>query len=311
MSETAIPEPQPVLKGFLFAFLAVVLWSGNFIIARGLHQQISPVSLSFYRWFLATLFFLPVAWNKVRTEWKALLPHKSYLVLTALAGVTIFNTLVYVAGHFTTAINLSLIGTTASPVFVFIIAAVFLKQSLSRFQIAGMFLCIAGILILLSKGDPGQLSRFRFTAGDLWILAAALSFAIYTLLVRKMPAHLSPIVFVFAIFLLGTLFLLPAFFVDCLVSPPVNWNGPLVGSLLYLGIGASVIAFLSWNISIRYIGPAKTALFGNLIPVFSSIEAAVILNESLTPVAVISYVVILAGILLANFSFVKTILQRI
>jgi drug/metabolite transporter (DMT)-like permease len=310
MSQPAASYQQQFLRGFLFALFAVLLWSGNFVVARALHHRISPVSLAFIRWLGATVFLFPLAYQKLKAQWKDLLPHTRYLCLTALTGVTVFNTLVYVAGRYTTAINLALIGTTAAPVFVFLITALFLKQPLSRFQYAGITFCIAGILLLLSDGDWEQLSRFRFTAGDWWILAAALSFAIYTLLVRKKPHHLSPTVFLFALFFVGTLFLLPAFFIDRVLSAAIVWDAPVIGSLFYLSIGASVLAFLFWNNSIRDLGPAKTALFGNLIPVFSSLEASLILNERLSAIAIISFLVILTGILIANFSVLKAIFKR-
>ena len=310
MSQPVVSDQPLFVKGFLFAFIAVVLWSGNFIVARGLHHVISPVSLAFLRWSGATIFLFPFVYRQLKEEWKKLFPHARYLCFTAMVGITVFNTLVYVAGRYTPAINLALIGTTASPVFVFLISRFVLKLSLSRFQYAGISLCILGILLLLSKGNWEQLSRFRFTAGDGWILAAALSFAIYTLLVRKKPAELSAGVFLFALFLIGSLFLFPAFLIDRAFSAPLIWNKPVMGSVLYLSIGASVLAYLCWNQSIRHLGPAKTALFGNLIPVFSSIEAALILGEKLSPVAVLSFAVIFAGILLANFSVLKAIFKQ-
>lgn len=310
MSQPVASDQQQVMRGFLFAFLAVLLWSGNFIVARALHHRISPISLAFFRWAGATIFLFPFAYQKLKAEWRSLLPHTRYLCFTALSGITVFNTLVYVAGRYTTAINLALIGTTAAPVFVFLITRLFLKQGLSRYQYAGITLCLAGILLLLSKGNWEQLSRFRFTAGDWWILAAALSFAIYTLLVRRKPQHLSSTVFLFVLFFIGTLFLIPPFFIDRSISANIEWKAPVIGSLFYLSIGASVLAFLFWNLSIRILGPAKTTLFGNLIPVFSSVEAALILDEQLSHIAIASFMVILTGILLANFSVLRAIYSK-
>lgn len=310
MVNTLATEEKQVMKGFLFALLAVVLWSGNFVVARALHQRISPLSLSFLRWFLATLFLLPIAYQKLKAEWRSLLPFTRYLCFTALTGVTLFNTFIYIAGKFTTATNMALIGTTAAPVFVFLISAFILRQKLSPFQYTGILLCIAGILLLLSKGSWEQLRSFRFTTGDLWILAGSLSFAIYTLLVRKKPPQLSATVFLFALFFLGTAFLLPAFIVDRLVSAPIQWDAVVIGSLLYIGIGASVVAFLAWNLSIRRLGPAKTSLFGNLIPVFSAIEAALLLGEKWQPLALAAFLIIFTGILVANAPMLKAMVKK-
>lgn len=310
MKGSKVSEHQTSYSGFLFALLAVVLWSGNFIVSRALNGSISPIALAFFRWLLATVVLFPIAFPKLRSEWRSTLPHAAYLSMTALAGVTIFNTLVYVAGRYTTATNMALIGTTASPVFVFLFSTVFLRQKHTRFQYAGIFLCIAGILLLLSKGNLYQLSRFRFTTGDLWILGAGLSFAIYTLLVRKKPASLSPLVFLFSLFFLGTLFLLPAFIFDSFFSEPVTWSLEVAGCLLYLGVGASLVSFLCWNSAIRQLGPSRTALFGNLIPVFSTVEAAWILNEEATSLTFISFAIILTGILVANLSMLKGLFKQ-
>jgi drug/metabolite transporter (DMT)-like permease len=288
------------LKGLAFALLATVLWSGNFIVARALHKSISPVSLAFFRWLIATLFLLLIAYKNLRSEWRLVLPHAKPLCFAALTGVTLFNTFIYIAGRYSSAMNLALIGTTAAPVFVLLISGLVLRQKISLAQIIGALLCLAGILFLISKGNIGQLSKFRFSVGDLWIFGAALAFAIYTILVRKNPKEISATTFLFTIFFLGTLFLFPAYLVELGNGRTIEWSSTNILVFLYLGIGASVIAFLSWNISIRAMGPTRTALFGNLIPVFSSIEAVLILNEKFSWVTVLSLAIILIGIGVAN-----------
>jgi drug/metabolite transporter (DMT)-like permease len=293
------------LIGFAFALLATVLWSGNFIAARALNKTISPVSLNFLRWAVATIVLSPFALKKTVQEWKLLRPHLAYLCFAALAGVTLFNTFVYVGGRYSTATNLALIGTTAAPIFVLLISGLFLKQRISVNQIIGTILCVAGIVILISKGAISGLQHFKLSLGDVWILLAALSFAIYTVLVRKKPVGVSPGSFLFFIFLAGTIFLIPAFVIDLSMGSAFVWNKTIILSILYLGIGASVISFLSWNISIRRIGPARTALFGNLIPIFSTIEASILLDEQFNNVTLLSLAIILVGLVIANLSTLK------
>lgn len=291
--------------GFAFALLATLLWSGNFIAARALNKTISPVSLNFLRWTVATLVLLPFALKKTIQDWKILRPHLAFICLAALSGVTLFNTFVYVGGKYSSATNLALIGTTAAPIFVLLITAVFLKQKVTSNQVIGTLLCIAGIVILISKGELEGLKHFTLSLGDIWVLLAALSFAIYTVLVRKKPQAASPISFLFVIFLAGTIFLIPAFMVDVQLGSTFEWNNTIIFSILYLGIGASVISFMSWNISIRRIGPARTALFGNLIPIFSTIEASILLDEQFNKVTLISLGIILAGLIIANLNTLK------
>ena len=129
---------------------------------------------------------------------------------------------------------------------------------------------------------------------------AAFCFAVYNTLVKKKPAALSPANFLFIIFSLGTLLVLPFYIWETTHTPPVVWSTNLVAAILYLGLGASVICFLIWNIAIGKLGAGRTALFGNLIPVFSSIEAAIILHESFTWIHVTSMIIVFIGIVLAN-----------
>ncbi len=105
------------VKGIGLALLAVIIWGGNFVIARSVVGQIGPVSLGFFRWLIASVIMIPIAWTTCKREWNSIRQNIGYLSITALFGITLFNTLVYVAGHYTGAINMAMIGTTSSPIF--------------------------------------------------------------------------------------------------------------------------------------------------------------------------------------------------
>jgi drug/metabolite transporter (DMT)-like permease len=289
-----------VITGIALALLAVVIWSGNFIAARKVFQQMPPVSLAFYRWITASVILLPIAISSFIKDWPVIRKALPYLFWTALTGITLFNTFVYIGAHYTTAINLSLIGTTTSPVIAIILARIFLKEHLSAWKIGGMVLCIAGVLYLLARGNLENLIHLRFTRGDGWVLLAAASFAVYNTLVKKKPKNISPLGFLLSVFWMGTLVLLPFYLWEVNHTPAVDWDYKLVLIILFLGIGASVIAFLSWNLAVGHLGAGRTALFGNLIPVFSSIEAALLLHEDFTNVHVVSMVLVFSGIVVAN-----------
>lgn len=287
-------------KGILFAVAATLLWSGNFIVARGIIHQVPPVTVAFFRWLTATLILLPVAWPRVKEDWSQVKTKGPYLFWTALTGVAVFNTFVYVAGHYSPAINLALIGTTSSPVFAMLLAALFLKERIAPLRLGGMLVCFAGIILLLSQGSWAVLRRFHFAAGDVWMLAGAFSFAVYTILVRRKPKSLQSISFLWIIFALGTLMLLPVYCWERQQYPPISWTPGLVAVILYLGLGASVIAFLIWNLAIGRLGAGPTAIFGNLIPLFSTLEAVLILGEPVKTIHLWSGLLILAGLIIAN-----------
>ena len=280
--------------------ITIVIWSGNYVIARGIAHQIPPISIAFFRWSTASFFILLIGWKKFIQQKEILLQHKSYLFFTALTGVTLFNTFIYVAGHFTEAINLVLIATTAAPIFITIFSALILKEKINAFRLVGMLLCIVGILILLSKGSWQKLLQLHFGTGDLWILASAFTFSIYSILVKKRPATISPMSFLVSIFITGTLLLLPFYLLEVHYTEPLHWTSGMLLTVLYLGIGNSVIGFLCWNASIARIGPARTSLFSNLMPVFSTIEAVLILGEQFTIIHLISGIVVISGLIIAN-----------
>ena len=138
------------------------------------------------------------------------------------------------------------------------------------------------------------------------MLMAGLSFAVYTILVKKKPSGISPTAFLLTIFILGTLFLVPFFIYERSYAPPIQWRNQDFAIILYLGLGTSVISFLSWNAAIARMGAARTALFGNLTLLFSAIEAVIFLGEEITRFHVISFVLVVAGLVIASSKPVKS-----
>lgn len=290
-----------IYAGIGLALLAVIIWSGNFVVARGVIKQIPPVSLAFYRWLTASVIIFPFALQSFKKEWPVVKQSWHYLFWVSLTGIALFNTFVYTAAHHTTAINLALIGTTSAPVIAIILAFIFLNEKIGWKKMTGMAFCVIGVIILLSKGDFQNLLNFRFTSGDGWILLGAFCFAVYNTLVRKKPAGISAVNFLFIAFSSGTLLLFPFYVWESFHIAPVEWDVKLLLIILYLGLGTSVISYLSWNIAIGKLGAGRTALFGNLIPVFSSMEAALILNEKFTKVHIVSMLLTFSGIIIANW----------
>lgn len=289
-----------IYTGIGLAILATFIWSGNFIVARAVNQSFPPISLNFFRWLVASVIIFPFAFRAFKKEWPVIRRSWHYLFWVSFFGIALFNTFVYIGAHYTSAINLALIGTTSSPVMSVLFARIFLKERVGWLRLAGMILCLAGVLYLLARGDWNNLLSLQFGTGDLWVLLAAFCFAVYNTLVKKKPAAISPVSFLFTVFFLGSLMVLPFCIRELQQSPGIHWNNQAIFSVIYLGLGASVICFLIWNIAIGHLGAGRTALFGNLIPVFSSIGAVFLLDEKITVIHIISFILVVAGLLLAN-----------
>ncbi len=290
---------DPNKAGYLYALAATAFWSVNFIVARGLSDQIDPISLSFYRWLTAAVAFTPLALKALIREFKAVRANLPYLCIVSFIGITVFNTLIYLAGRSTTAINMSMIVIT-TPVYIALFSFLFLKERLGYIKITGMIIVILGALTLVSAGHPGRIFSMSPVFGDLLMLVAALTFSAYSLLLRFKPKDMSLFSFQYTTFLLGLLFLLP-FFIAVQIKAPVPLPaGRVLYSILYVGIFASLTSFVLWNRAITLIGAVRAGIIYDTMPLFSALSASLILGETFRGYHWISFILIVLGIVIAN-----------
>ncbi|WP_316900388.1 DMT family transporter [Pseudodesulfovibrio indicus] len=287
------------VAGFLFALMAVTIWSGNFIIASGFVEDIPPITLAALRWVTASLIFVPFAWRGMQRDMQPLLDNRWAIAGAALTGVTLFNTLVYVSARTTDTVNMALLGST-TPVFVVILARIFLKERISPARAAGLAIAICGMLTIATRGSLDTLLHLTFRVGDVWMLLAGFLWAIYSILVKRKPITISRNSYLGATFLLGAIPLIPAALIEQQFHAPWAVTPATVGAVLYVGIGASLAAFFLWTSAIMIIGPGTAALFQYFIPVFSGIGAFFLLGKPITPVHVAGFVLIFGGVALAT-----------
>ena len=292
-------QNKQALSGYLFAIGATAIWSGNFILARGLNESIPPVTLAFLRWSVALITLLPFGLKSLIAEWGILKKKLPYLAITSLLGITTFNTLIYIAGHTTTALNMSLISITF-PIFVIILSRFFFKELITLNKSIGIILVMAGVLMLITKGHFSRLFNLSFAIGDIWMLSAAIIFAIYSILVKQKPKGISIWAFQLSTFILGLAFLFPFFIWEQATASAFEFKTEIILGILYLGIFAAFVAFILWNKAIEAIGPTKASMIYYILPLFSGILAFFFLEETVSLTHLYSAVLILAGILIAN-----------
>jgi drug/metabolite transporter (DMT)-like permease len=294
------PDTESLFLGYLCAIVATIFWSGNFIVARELNQSVPPVSLAFWRWLVAVIVFFPFAFRSLMTEWPIIRENLPYLSITAFLGVTVFNTLLYFGGQTTTAINLSLISIT-SPIFIVIFARLFFSERLTLYKVAGIILVAVGVVWLITRGNPSSLLSLTFVIGDLWMLIGAIVFAIYSILIIKKPGQISIWAFQLSTFMLGLAFLLPFFVWEHLFVAQAIFDAGAIYSILYLGVFASLFAYVLWNQAILMIGASKAGITYYTLPLFSGVLAWILLDENIGMIHFTSGVLIVSGILTANY----------
>ncbi len=285
--------------GYAYALLSTALWSGNMIVARAFNASITPLSLAFLRWSVALVAFLPFALKGLLSERRVLVKALPQVALTGLLGVSIFNTLIYYAGRSTSALNMSLI-SIVFPIIIIVLSRFLFGEAISAKRVLGIAVVIAGVLLLITKGRLEALLSLSFAQGDLLMLGAALMFALYSLLVRKRPAELSLRSFQFSTFAMGWLFLAPAFIAERAISEPLALSLPAMGAILYVGLGASLVAFLSWNKAIELIGASTAGIVYYSMPAFGGLLAFALLGEGIGLMHALSALLIVAGIVLAS-----------
>ncbi|MGE4291653.1 MAG: DMT family transporter [Desulfovibrio sp.] len=286
---------SPALRGTLAALAATVIWSGNFIVARGVADAVPPATLAFCRWSVAFLALAPFAFRALRREMPALLAHKGYVTATALLGVTVFNTLIYLAGRSTEALNLSLLSTFI-PAFILVLARIFLGEPLTPARLGGLLVAVCGVLLLITRGQPALLLEISPNPGDLWMLLAALLFAGYSILVRKRPADIGSTALLAASFGLGLVLLTPWTALELAFGPAPTFTPQVFGAILYIGLGASLAAYWLWTLALGSIGPSKAGIIYYSLPLFCGIEATLLLGEPVTWVHLTSGGLIIGGI---------------
>ena len=284
----------------LLLILATLLWGGNFVIGRAVAGDIPPITLAFLRWCVAFIVFLPIAYSRVKRERHMIKANWPAVIVMAITGVACFNTLVYIGVYYTTSINASLMNSS-TPIIIYILSFVFLKERLSKFQLIGTALSLAGVIFILSKGSLETLLSFSFNKGDLIVLIAVFCWGVYSLLVKQYAGRLPGYSTFLVTIALGVMMLLPFTIYELMTtSVEIVWSPSTIGAILYVGIIASIVAFLSWNNGVVALGANKASIYLNFIPLFATIFAVLFLDEDLLLAQLIGGLAVICGVLLAN-----------
>jgi len=278
--------------------LTTAFWAGNIVAGKGLSQQITPVSLAFFRWALASLIVLPLSLKSLRRDWPLVKQNWRIILLLSLLGISLFNTILYFSAHSTAATNIALIQTTM-PVFVVLLSFWLFATRITRKMLVGVVLAVSGAVYVILKGQILNLRQLHFSIGDLSMVFDAFIYALYSVLLRKAP-RLHPMSFLAVTFTFGTLMLLPFFIWERAVSAPLVLTPTLGLTIVYIAIFPSILAYLFWNHGVAVIGSSSTGLFACFIPIFTAVIAILFLHETLHAYHAVGLVMVIVGIALVQ-----------
>ncbi|CAB5160723.1 Permease of the drug/metabolite transporter (DMT) superfamily [Olavius algarvensis associated proteobacterium Delta 3] len=292
---------------YLLLTLTILFWSGNFVLGRGVNDIIPPVSLAFWRWVGAFIVLLPFAIRPLLRDWKQIRDHLAIMTVLAVLSVTFFNTFIYVSLQSTPVANTVLVNAM-TPVFIVFVSWIGFRDRINRIQGIGIAISLSGLLWMLSRGKVTALLSTRFSAGDLWTLSAAMSWALYTVLLRKRPSGVHPVAFLATTIGIGIVFLIPPYLWELQTGARFGLTPATLSSIAYVAVFPSVLSFLFWNRSVGIVGANKAGVFVYLMPVFSIALAYVLLGEVLQAYHLFGFILIFGGICLtttARFPFYR------
>ena len=307
--------------------LAPLLWAGNAVVGRMVHELVPPVLLNLLRWSLAFVLLLPLAAGVLRPGSPVWRQWRRYALL-GLLGIGLYNTFQYMALQTSTPLNVTLVGSSM-PLWMLALGTLFFGMRVSRRQAAGAVLSMLGVLLVLSRGQWSALWALRLVPGDLFMLLATLSWSLYSWLLVKtaqplptsasasastpetasaaagpaadvLRGHWAHFLMAQMVFGLGWSGLLAGGEWALSRPAPVVWGTPLALALLFIAVGPALIAYRCWGVGVQRVGPAVAGFFTNLTPLFAALLSAVFLGEVPRWYHAGAFVLIVGGIVVSS-----------
>ncbi|MDC7708677.1 DMT family transporter [Vogesella indigofera] len=260
----------------LFPLLAVLIWAANTVVSKAAAGVFDPAAISFYRWLVAAVVLTPLLARPLWRRRAELRPYLSQLAVLALLGMVMYQCLAYYAAHSTTATNMGVI-CALIPLLGLLLNGVVFRQRIAPAAMFGVALSLAGVLYLLGHGDPASLLAGGINRGDALMLIGSASYALYGILYKRWAPPFGQWLNLYGQVLLAVAMLTPlAASADSLTIPAAGI--PLV---LFAGIASSILAAYFWMRGLQQLGSERTAIFMNLLPLFTALIASLLLGETI------------------------------
>ena len=292
---------------YFILILTTIFWSGNFIVGKAASMfQIPPFSLNFYRWFFAGLILLPFTYKEIINKKKYILDNLSFFIILGITSITIFNSIVYYSLYYTQVISGILMISTI-PVWIIFISSILNIEKTNIFQIIGVVLSLTGVIFIITKADLNLVKNLDFNKGDLSMVVAMFSWAIYSALLKSKKYEISQISLLEVVIICGLTFLIPIYFIEMNMGNLIILGKPFYLILGYVVIFPGLAAFFFWIKGISIIGANRAGIFLHLMPIFGAIMAIIIFDEKFMFYHFLGALFIIAGIILSNKKTINVI----
>lgn len=287
----------------LLLTVAPLMWAGNAVVGRAVHDLVPPLTLNFLRWAIAFVLLLPLAWRALGPGSGLWLHWRRYAWL-GLLGVGLYNSLQYLALQTSQPINVTLVGSSM-PMWMMVVGRFCFGTPVTGRQIVGGLCSMLGVLVVLSRGQWAELLALRLVPGDIFMILATIAFAFYSwlLLLTREPAGIRGnwAAFLLAQMLFGLVWSVAFAAGEWALAPQtIAWGWPLVMALAFIAVGPALLAYRTWGAGVQRAGPTVAAFFVNLTPLFAALMSAVFLGQAAQAYHAVAFVLIAGGILVST-----------
>jgi drug/metabolite transporter (DMT)-like permease len=283
---------------YVLLAVAALFWSGNHIVGRAIGGHVPPVGISTIRWLIPAILIWPWVRPHLKRDWPVIRRHWKAMLWLGATGGALFTSLQYVGLQYTSALNVSVLNSLV-PVLIVATSGALFRDRISPLQLAGIVVSSLGVLTIIGRGSLDVLERLAFNWGDLIIVFNMFVFAVYATCLRLRPAmHWLSFIFIFAV--LSVIMTLPFAVLEFWQGARFEADWLTIGSITYVSIFPSVIAFSAWNRGVELIGANRSGPFLHMVPVYTAILGTTLLGEHLATFHIVGFALILTGVWLAS-----------
>ena len=273
--------------------------ASNIIVARGGVEYVPPVSLAFWRWLTVFVILMPFFFNEIIKKKKKFKQESFKLFFLGLMGCGICGAFPFIAGMSTTMANMGII-YTSSPIFIIILSAMFFNDKINFSRVIGLVLCLIGVLAIISKGNLDLLINFKFTSGDLWMIGAAMGWAVYSIYLLNWKSKFSLMARFTLIAMFGTISLFPFYILEEIFYFNTAFNSNFLFWILFAAISPGIIAFTLYTRVQKYLGASLTGFTLYIFSIYSAIYGIILFDEALLNFHYFGAAFVFAGVYLAR-----------
>ncbi len=284
---------------YLLLFVQPIFMASNIIVARGGVEFVPPVSLAFWRWITVFIILIPFVFKEIIMKKKKLKKESIKLFFLGLMGCGICGAFPFIAGMSTTMVNMGII-YTSSPIFIIVVSVLFFGDKINLSRISGLILCLAGVLIIICKGDLTYLMNFKFTSGDLWMLGAAIGWAVYSIFLINWKSSFSLMTRFTLIAFFGAICLFPFYLVEESYFLKTAFNNNFIFWVLFAAISPGIIAFTLYTKVQKYVGASLAGFTLYIFSIYSAIYGIILFDETLMTFHYFGAALVFFGVYLAR-----------